>query len=119
MDRRRHPAGAGLKCLRASDLTTRRFTVEAGRCVGVGSDSGVVAHVLRLKRTHHQPASGVSAAESSDQQTFADIRGGALDHQRAGAARAVRLQGWQFEADGGDGIGHAASLKTTRPAFAE
>lgn len=73
VDRRRHTAGTRLERLSASDFATRLFAVGTGRHVGVGGDGGVVAHVLRLERTHHQPASGVGAAESGDQQAFADV----------------------------------------------
>src|SRR6202011_3820462 len=50
----------------------------------IGGDHRVVRHVLRLERPHLEAAPGEAAREARDQQRFADIGAGALQHQRAG-----------------------------------
>ena len=68
---RRHAGGARLQRLGAADLAA------------VGCDRGVVRHVLRLERPHAHSALGVGARKSGDDQRLADVRAGALEHDRA------------------------------------
>ena len=68
---RRSARGPCLQRLRPADFAA------------IGGDGGVVAHVLRLERRHHETAVGERPAQSADDQRFADIRSGAHEHQRA------------------------------------
>ena len=64
--------GAGLERLGAADLAA------------VGGDGGVVGHVLRLERGDAEAADGDGAAEAGDEEGFADVGAGALEHQGGG-----------------------------------
>ena len=64
--------GAGLQGLGAADLAA------------VGGDGGVVRHVLRLERADAEAAEGEGAGEAGDDQGFADVGTGALEHQGGG-----------------------------------
>ena len=70
--RGRDPGGARLQHLRAADLAA------------VGGHAGIVRHVLRLERRNVQPAIRERATKSGHDQRLADIRAGALDHDRSG-----------------------------------
>ena len=70
VDRWRYAAGARLQRLGPADLAAVR------------RHRRVVAHVLRLERSHLQPAAGVRPAEPRHEQRLADMRAGALDHER-------------------------------------
>ena len=76
---RRDPRGARLQRLGAADLAAIR------------RDRGIVRHVLRLERPHPQAAIGEGARQRSDDQRFADIGAGALEHQRPRRHRQQRL----------------------------
>ena len=76
VNRRRDAGRPRLQRLRPPDLAA------------IGGDGGVVRHVLRLERTHAKPAPGEGAREPGDDQRFADVGAGALDHQGAGHAAA-------------------------------
>ena len=47
----------------------------------IGGDGGVVGHVLWLERGHREAAIGQGAAETGDEERFADIGAGAHEHQ--------------------------------------
>jgi hypothetical protein len=68
---RGNPRGARLQRLGAADLAA------------IAGDRGVVRHVLRLERAHREPAIGKGARETRDDQRLADVRAGALEHERA------------------------------------
>ncbi len=68
VDMRRDARGERLRRLRAADLAA------------IGSDRGVVRHVLRLERAHDEPAIGERATQAGDQHRFADVRPRALQH---------------------------------------
>jgi hypothetical protein len=68
-----HAAGDRLQRLGAADLAAVR------------GHRGIVRHVLRLERTHRQPAIGEGPAEPGDQHRLANVRSGALEHQSAHA----------------------------------
>ena len=55
----------------------------AADLAAIGGDRGVVRHVLRLERADAQAAPGEGARQPGDEQRLADIRAGALQHQRA------------------------------------
>ena len=86
VDRGRGPAGDGLQPLRAADLAA------AGLARNVG-DGGVVRHVLRLERADGHAAVLRGAAEAGDKHGLADIRAGALEHDRASHGSAPVLAG--------------------------
>ena len=68
---RRRPCRAGLQGLGAADLAAvRRYC-------------GIVRHVLRLERAHVKAAQREGARQAGNDQRFADVRAGALEHQRA------------------------------------
>ncbi len=69
---RRRSRRAGLQRLGAADFAA------------VHRHRGVVGHVLRLERPHLEPAIGVSTREPRDDQRFADVGTGPLNHQCAG-----------------------------------
>ncbi len=73
VDAGRHPRGARLQRLGATDLAA------------VGRHRRVVRHVLRLERPHFQAAPREGAGEACHQQRLADIGARALDHEGAGA----------------------------------
>jgi hypothetical protein len=73
----RHAGSQRLQPLRPADLAAIR------------RDGGIVRHVLRLERTHRQPAVGGNAAKPRHQYRFSDIRAGALQHDRSGHAALV------------------------------
>jgi hypothetical protein len=66
----RHSASPRLQRLGAADLAA------------IGSDRGIVRHVLRLERAHAQAASRVGARQPGDDQRLADVGAGALQHDR-------------------------------------
>ena len=70
--RRRHPAGPGLKRLRAADLAA------------VQSHRRVVGHVLRLERPYGMAPAREHAAKAGGHQRLAGVRGGSLEHERTG-----------------------------------
>ena len=69
VDAGRNAASSRLQGLGAPDLAA------------IFRDGGVVRHVLRLERQNREPAPREGAREACDDQRFADIRPGALDHQ--------------------------------------
>jgi hypothetical protein len=79
VDARGDAAGARLQRLGAADLAA------------VGRHGGVVRHVLRLERADFQPTRGEGAAEAGDDERLADVRAGALKHQRARRAQDLPL----------------------------
>jgi hypothetical protein len=79
VDARGDAAGARLQGLGAADLAAVR------------RHGGVVRHVLRLERPHAHAPRREGAAEAGDDQRLADIRAGALKHQRARLAHVSRL----------------------------
>ena len=75
VDARGHSAGACLRCLGAADFAAVR------------RHGGIVRHILRLERAHREPAMAIGAAETRDNQRFADAGAGALQHQALGPPR--------------------------------
>ena len=53
---------------------------------------GIVRHVLRLERPHPEAAIGEKARQTGDDQRFADIGAGPLDHQCARHGKSCRNQ---------------------------
>ena len=68
---RRRARRARLQRLSAADLAA------------VGRHRGIVRHVLRLERADLYPAQRQGARQPGDDQRFADVGAGALEHQRA------------------------------------
>ena len=81
---RRRARGARLQRLRAADLAAVR------------GHRRVVRHVLRLERPHREAAVGERARQAGDDQRLADIRPGALEHERAGSHRQNSMPGCAF-----------------------
>ncbi len=77
-------AGQGLQGLGPPDLAA------------VGGHRGVVRHVLRFERGDRQAAAAKGAAQPGHQQGLADIRAGALQHQRRWMPRSW----WRVSAQG-------------------
>ena len=89
VDRRFREAGAGLKRLRPANFAAWRNPVRPRGQVGIGGDSRIVAHVLRLERAHDETAPRIGAAQAGHHHALADVGAGALNHQAFGAAGAV------------------------------
>jgi hypothetical protein len=47
-------------------------------------NSGIIRHILRLKRRDRKPLIGEITAQSGNQNRFPDIRSGTLNHQTGG-----------------------------------
>ena len=71
-------AGSCLRCLGAANFAAVR------------RDGSIVRHVLRLEWADSEPAIAIGAAETGDNQRFANAGTSALEHQTLGPMRGVQ-----------------------------